>query len=220
MQKLKDLLRNARGSRDLGIEDSPLVLHEKLLIPDGIRLHEGKGESSIVILKDVTRQKQMEAIGTLAGGIAHQFNNALAIIVGHMEFMKMGFSEKGEVARYLEPMREAVQRMAQLNDHLLAYARGGKYQPKTLSLPRFIMDTLPLLKPSLKPSVVHVTELKEGETPVEVDTSQMQMVPSAVLANASEAIDGRGKIRIDCTDVQIVPEGIPGAFPLSPGSYV
>lgn len=67
----------------------------------------------------------MEAIATLAGGIAHQFNNALVAIVGSIDLLQMDLSGNPEVEKYASTMMSAVKRMTRLTDQLLAYARGG-----------------------------------------------------------------------------------------------
>lgn len=227
--KLNGLLQGREAGRDFPSYDPTMVLGGKLILPDVVRLQENKGKSTIVILRDVTQQKlmeaklfesqKMEAIGTLAGGIAHQFNNALAVILGNMEFLKMAYPHMQEGSRYLEPMLESVQRMAQLNDHLLAYARGGRYQPRLVSLADFIKDSLPLIQHTMGPAAHLETDLQDCDAYVNIDTSQMQMVVSALLSNASEALEGQGRIRLVCRSVEIAQEGVPGAFPLSPGAY-
>jgi two-component system cell cycle sensor histidine kinase/response regulator CckA len=117
-------------------------------------------------------------------------------------------------------MQRAAQRMTQLTGQLLAYARGGKYQPKNISVNDFVTDTLPLLQHTLKPSVYVETDLLHGVWKIRGDLIQMQMVLSAILANSSEAIEKRGRIRITCRN-EIVTEEKTRAFPgLKPGAYV
>jgi len=72
---------------------------------------------------------KMEAIATLAGGVAHEFNNALMGIVGNIELLRMDLPEDERRGKYLEAMKSAGYRMSRLTDQLLAYAQGGKYQP-------------------------------------------------------------------------------------------
>ena len=80
----------------------------------------------------------MEAIATLAGGIAHEFNNALMGIMGNIELLKMDLPENEKSDRYFEIMKRSGYRMSRLTDQLLAYAQGGKYQPKDLALDDFV----------------------------------------------------------------------------------
>ena len=72
----------------------------------------------------------MEAIGTLAGGIAHQFNNALSGINGNIEILTWHLPDDENIRRYVDPMKDSAQRMTNLTSQLLAYARGGKYKKK------------------------------------------------------------------------------------------
>jgi PAS domain S-box-containing protein len=142
------------------------------------------------------RTQKMEAIVTLAGGIAHEFNNALFGLTGNIELMRLSLPADATVKKYGEAMLVSTQRMVKLTNHLLAYARGGKYQPKAIYLGEIIEDTLPILMSSLDPSISIETEFQGDMAKVEVDRTQMQMVLSALLANASEAMTGEGRIRI------------------------
>jgi two-component system, cell cycle sensor histidine kinase and response regulator CckA len=230
-EKLRMILQGCTERFEPGSLDSPIVLDERLVIPDVVPLQKEKGDSVIVILKDVTRQKLMEAklleaqkmqaIATLAGGVAHQFNNALAVIVGNVEFMKMASHGNNDVGRYLEPIVDAVRKIARLNDHLLAYARGGKYHPKVVAIQDFIKETLPLIRHTMGPDVQLESIFQDVDAHVDMDTSQMQMVLSAVLSNASEALESQGKIRFECKKLEVLPDRRgPGASPLGPHDYV
>jgi PAS domain S-box-containing protein len=77
--------------------------------------------------------QKIEAIATLAGGIAHRFNNNLSVIAGNLELIRMDFPENENVNEYINPMRSSIQHLAQLTGQLLAYARGGKYKARTIS---------------------------------------------------------------------------------------
>jgi CheY-like chemotaxis protein len=164
--------------------------------------------------------QKMEAIGTLAGGIAHQFNNALSVVTGNIDLLEMHFPADENVAVYIKEMKSSVCWMTQLTAQLLAYARGGKYQAKTVSLSNFVRDTLPLVKHPIDHAIHVDTELPRDILSVEADLTQMQIVLSAVLTNAFEAMEDKGRIRLTCRNTMITDETVE-AFPgLKPGNYV
>lgn len=163
---------------------------------------------------------KMKTIATLAGGVAHQYNNALAVITGTLDLLEMEVSENENVARYLGSIKKSALRMTQLTRQLLAYARGGKYRVETISLCDFVRDTLPLLIPGLKPTVKVETDLSVDVLKTQVDLIQMQMVLLAILSNASEAIEEEGCIRITCKNEVITKKNAKDFPGLMIGSYV
>ena len=162
----------------------------------------------------------MEAIATLAGGIAHEFNNALIGVSGNIELLQMDLPDDEKMNRYVGRMKDSTHRMANLTDQLLAYARGGKYQPKTISLNDFAECTLTLIMHSIDPAIRVETDLPRDVSPIEADLTQMQMVLSAVLNNAAEAIEGEGRIRIITRNEKIKEKIVKTDPDLKPGHYV
>ena len=190
-----------------------------------------KGEVFILTeFYDITEQKgleaklqrtqKMEAIGTLAGGIAHEFNNTLMGIMGNIELLKMNFSKDEGIDKHLESMKSAGHRMSRLTDQLLAYAEGGKYQPKNLKIDDFVIETLPILQHDLSPTVRVETHFQKDISFVNADNAQMQMVLSAILTNSNEAIEDAGLIKIAAENVDIDEDFIKQHPGLKPGPYV
>ncbi len=190
---------------------------------------EGK-PATLNLARDITLQRRletqlkdaqkMEAIATLAGGIAHQFNNALSVITGNIELLSMDLPDHENIKKHVGPMRDTAQNMARLTSQLLACARGGKYQAKTISLNDFVRDTLPLVKHTIDPLTNVDTDLPRGILNVKSDITQMQMVLSAILENASEAIEGPGRIRISTSNEEINEEFSKNHPDIKSGSYV
>lgn len=177
-------------------------------------------EAKNASVRDISGRKRTDSISTLAAGIAHQFNNALVGIVGNIELLKMDLPEDENIDKYLETMETSVRRMAHLTDQLLAYARGGKYQPKTISLSDFVEHSLPLIQHGMDPAIHLETDLSGETSLVEADPTQIQMVLSAVVTNASEAIDGPGCIRVTTRNQWIDEELAKPHSNLRPGYYV
>jgi two-component system cell cycle sensor histidine kinase/response regulator CckA len=172
-------------------------------------------------LEDQLRQAQkMEAIATLAGGIAHRFNNALLVITASLDLLEMELANREMKMKYIQPMKVSSAVMSELTKQLLAYARGGKYQAKVIFLSDFVRETLPLIEHTIKPSVYVETDLPHDLRPVKADVTQMQMVLSAIVTNASEAIEDQGRIRITCRNAEITAEEEKDFPGLEPGSYV
>lgn len=140
--------------------------------------------------------QKMEAIATLAGGIAHQFNNALAVILGNLELIQMDGPKDTQLMRFIKPIGQAGQKMVELTSQLLAYARGGKFQTQVTPAFDFVQNTLQLVGHSIAPNVDLETDLDENTDHIEVDQTQMQMLLAAILSNASEAMEEQGCIRI------------------------
>ncbi|MEJ2040377.1 MAG: response regulator, partial [Desulfosarcinaceae bacterium] len=163
-----------------------------------------QAEKEKMLLSNRLQQAQkMEAIATLAGGIAHQFNNALAVILGNLELIQMDGPPNEELMCYIKPINQAGQKMVQLTSQLLAYARGGKFQTQTLPAAIFVKETLRLVGHSMAPYVDLETNLSPDTNFIEVDQTQMQMLLAAIFSNASEAIEEQGKVRITLNNVTV-----------------
>lgn len=167
------------------------------------------------------RQAQkMESIATLAGGIAHQFNNSLAVILGNLELIQMDGLEDQNLARFIAPIDASSHKMVQLTSELLAFAREGKFQTQTLPAHTLVKDTLQLVSHSVASNVELETDLDENTDHIEVDRSQIQMLLTAILANAGEAIDGQGRIRISLDNFTVTERECLGHPGLHPGQMV
>ena len=164
--------------------------------------------------------RKMEAIATLAGGIAHQFNNLLSAVSGNIELMKLDDRDRQKYDRYFTPIENSIQRMAKLTGQLLAYARGGKYRVSHMSMIEFVRETLPLVEHTLKPTITVETDLPEKVSLVTIDVTQMQTVLSGILSNASEAIEKAGHVLISIRDEHITAKQSKETPGLVPGDYV
>ena len=179
---------------------------------------------------DITEQKRlearllearkMEAIATLAGGIAHDFNNALSVVNRNIELLKMDLADHENIDGYVESMLSSVRRMADLTNQFLAYAGGGKYTSKNISLSDFVKDIVPLIQRTIDPLVRVEKDLPDDISNIEADLTQMQMVLLAVIENAAEAIEGPGCIKITTRNEEIDEEFAEHHADLKPGRYV
>ena len=191
----------------------------------------------VALFDDVTEQKQakeekarledqfqqaqrMEAIATLAGGIAHQFNNALSPISINLDMLEMDYPGNEKIANYTKQMKGSAHRMVLLTSQLLAYARGGKYRAKIISINDFVENTLPIIHHVINPDIEIKTDLIPHTLNIKADQTQMQMVLAAILTNASEAIEGKGFIRISTKEGEIDKDFVKYHSNLKPGRYV
>lgn len=140
--------------------------------------------------------QKMDAVSALAGGIAHQYNNALFALSGGLDLIRLGTKEDPEIEEYVDRIDNIVQRMSDLTLKLLAYARGGKYKPQTIGVNDLVEQAAKQLKqqnedfsePELRaPSHMHF---------VYVDVTQMKLALSAIMTNAAEAIEPGGHIYV------------------------
>ena len=192
--------------------------------------NEEKITSYVAFIRDITDRKRtdeqaletqkMEAIATLAGGIAHEFNNALMGVMGNIELLKMDLPEDERRDKSFEAMKDSGHRMSRLTDQLLAYARGGKYQARDLKLDDFTIETLPILQHDLNPEVRVETRFQKDISYIKADPTQIQMVLSAIMANSNEAIEDEGTIRIGAENKDIDEDFVKQHPGLKPGLYV
>jgi len=195
-----------------------------------IRDHENNIVGTVLVFRDVTmankinnelaKTQKLESVGILAGGIAHEFNNSLMGIMGNIELLKMNLPEDERRDKYFEKMKLSSHRMSTLTDQLLAYAEGGKYQPKDLKLDDFVIETLPILQHNLSPTVRVETVFPKNISYIKADNAQMQMVLSAILANSNEAIEDKGIIRITAENKDLDEDFTKQHPGLKPGLYV
>ncbi|MCP4715271.1 MAG: response regulator, partial [Deltaproteobacteria bacterium] len=167
----------------------------------------------------IQQTRKMESIATLAGGIAHDFNNLLLGITGNLELMKMKVPATAAARPYIELIQNAAGNMADLTNQLLAYARGGKYFVDKIDLNHLISNALYFMQENEEADISFQAELSPESPCVEADSTQIQMLVSAVVSNAVEACEGTGVISIstDCLQQRDCADRYPQ---LTPGSYV
>ncbi len=150
--------------------------------------------------------QRLEAIATLAGGIAHEFNNALQGIMVNLEMLKKIFDDKMGIKEYTKNMETQMHRLVKLTKQLLAFAKGGKYRTTQMAVKNLVSETLELIQHSITPDIQIVSAFTNAMYEIDVDPVQLKMVISSVVLNAVEAIEGSGKITIRTHDLKITGE--------------
>jgi signal transduction histidine kinase/CheY-like chemotaxis protein len=154
-------------------------------------------ERERMALRLVEAQK-MESLGRLAGGVAHDFNNMLAGIMGYADLLQQQEQDPERKAD-LEAILRAAARSSELTRKMLAFARRGKNVVEGVDLNVLVHETVEMIRPSLRADVKVV--LEPGATwTVDGDPSQMSQVLLNLLGNANEAMPSGGTLRVRTTD--------------------
>jgi PAS domain S-box-containing protein len=143
--------------------------------------------------------RKMEAVAALAGGVAHEFNNALTGLMGNLELLGMENDIAPTSRDHYEAIKRTCFRMSGLAEKLLAYARGGKYRTKELTL----SQALDQAEESMRDVLADGVDLEMrigGQYQVALDPVQFHFIVRSLLINAVEAVDGQGQIRIGTRD--------------------
>jgi CheY-like chemotaxis protein/two-component sensor histidine kinase len=161
--------------------------------------------------------QRLEAVGTLAGGIAHEFNNILGAILGHGE---MALAGKGPALQHVRKIMTAGERARTVIDQILTFSRRGERRRRSVSVQPIVSETVGLLRASL-PATLDVRErLAAGDARIQGNAAQLQQVVMNLSTNAAHAMDGRGRLEIELDSVEIATELGLSHGRLAAGHYV
>jgi two-component system, cell cycle sensor histidine kinase and response regulator CckA len=182
-----------------------------------VRMAEARRKS---LEQDLFQAQKMEVVGRLAGGVAHDFNNMLGVILGNSDMALHDMSDDNPLRTYLEEIQEAASRSADLTSQLLAFARKQTIAPRVLDLNEAITSVLKMLKRLIGEDVDLAWVPAAEVWPVRMDPTQIDQVLANLSINARDAIDGVGRITIETANVtmdQAYCAENPGT---TPGEYV
>lgn len=176
----------------------PVVLPE-VVIRFQDRLERKKAEEERKQLESQMQQIQkLESLGVLAGGIAHHFNNLLAIILADSEMALMDLPEDSIVRKDLEEIRDTTQRAAVISRQMLSYSGKGALGMRPLDLSEVIESMAQLLEASTPSKVKVELDLKEKLPKIDANVSQLRQIVINLVTNATEAMQDRpGHIRVE-----------------------
>jgi PAS domain S-box-containing protein len=194
------------------------------------RVSTGGHELIIVIARDITqrlllerqlRQSQkMDAVGQLTGGVAHDFNNVLTVIIGTVEMLLEDLSGKPELAAMSRVIGEAAARGSQLTRQLLAFARKQPLQPRSTDINNLIVETAKLLRPALGERIEIESVLDAACWRALIDPNQLSTALINLAVNARDAMPDGGRITFRTANVSFGPQMSSASPEPGPGDYV
>jgi two-component system, cell cycle sensor histidine kinase and response regulator CckA len=184
----------------------------------------GDEQLLLSIIHDVTERdaleqqlrasQRLEAVGRLAGGIAHEFNNLLTVVLASSEMMVRKAASDSPVRPYVDDLSHAARRAAELTRELLAFSRRQVMQPQALDLNDIVSDMGGLLQRTLGSKVDIELDLADEDLEARVDPRQLEHVLMNLVLNARDAMPSGGTVTITtratavhAADATIVPPG-------------
>ncbi len=190
----------------------------------------GKVIGSVEFTRDITERRRteehlrqalkMETVGQLAGGVAHDFNNMLQVILGNVEIMRGKVEAGGGLEKHLLEIRHAAQRSADLTGQLLAFARRQPVNPKVIDLNEAVVGTQNLLQRLIGEDIHLVWHPGEGLWKVSIDPAQLDQVLANLAINARDAIPHGGTVTVGTRNLSLGEEYGEAHPEVSPGDYV
>jgi two-component system cell cycle sensor histidine kinase/response regulator CckA len=182
--------------------------------------HKAAEEERERLQAQLLQARKMESVGRLAGGVAHDFNNMLGVIIGYTELALARIDPSQQLFADLLEIQKAAEHSADLTRQLLAFARKQPVAPKVLNLNETVEGMLKMLR-RLIGEEIDLAWLPGGDLwPVRMDPSQINQIMANLCVNARDAISGVGKVTIETRTATLDDAyctGHPGAVP---GEYV
>jgi len=167
--------------------------------------HEGEPTGLLIIIRDISENKKlefqvqkaqrMEAIGTLAGGVAHDFNNLMMGMLGNISLILYDLDESHSHYQKLKNIEKQIETGTELTGQLLGYARKGKYESRPVNLNTVVQDTLSIFSRMKKEINTHL-ELSDDIYGIEADHGQIEQVLMNLYANSADAMPDVGNITV------------------------
>jgi len=207
---------NPRGIRAEGWYKN-LGGKDRYIIFDASPVLNIKGDmiAAIETLQDITQNKRLEeqlvhsqkieAVGQLAGGVAHDFNNILSALMGYIHLARMHMKDDAPSSIYIDQMLEATKRAAALTHSLLAFSRKQIMSPRPVNLNEIIKDLQKLLFRVIGEDIELTTILKAKDPMVMADPGQIDQVLANLATNARDAMPAGGRLSMK-TDIAEIDE--------------
>ncbi|OPZ22352.1 MAG: Blue-light-activated protein [candidate division BRC1 bacterium ADurb.BinA364] len=209
-------------------KDGALFTEEATISP--VRDANGQIVNYVAVKRDVTREleleqqlrqaQRMEAVGRLAGGVAHDFNNMLSVILGHADMALETIPETDPLREDILEIQKAGDRSAALVRQLLAFARKQTIAPKRLDLNDTIGGMLKMLSRLIGEDIDLLWKPSMDLWPVKMDPTQIDQILANLVVNSRDAIAEVGKISIETANVQFDEEYCARHAGFVPGCYV
>ncbi len=164
--------------------------------------------------------QKMEAIGRLAGGVAHDFNNMLSIILGNAEMILEDIEGTGPFIDEIQEIHKAARRSTDLTRQLLAFARKQTIAPKVLLLNKILDGMTKMLERLIGENIEFAWFSGPDIWPVKIDPSQVDQILANLCINARDSIKDVGKITIEIDNVRIDEEYCRNNRDFKPGDFV
>ncbi|MGH9719209.1 MAG: PAS domain S-box protein [Bryobacteraceae bacterium] len=204
--------------------------HISLEVSTRLIFDRGRPVAVLGIARDVTERKhleaqlrqaqKMEAIGRLAGGVAHDFNNMLTVITGYTQWMVEDMKPDDPLRESAAEVLLAANRAAALTNQLLAFSRHHILQPVPSDLNALVANIDRMLRRVIGEDVELVTNMSVNLGKVRVDQSQMEQVLLNLVVNARDAMPSGGRIVIETSNVHLDEAYARTHLNCSPGQYV
>jgi PAS domain S-box-containing protein len=188
--------------------------------PDGQYFFIGRDMTERIALESRLRQAQkMEAVGQLTGGVAHDFNNILTVIIGMTELLSDALARDSKLAPIVAAIDEAGSRGAQLTQRMLAFARKQPLQARNLDLNEIVSRTVTILQRTLGEDITLKTVLTEGLWDAFADPSQVEDALLNLAVNARDAMPNGGQLVIETANAVLDANYAAQNVEVTPGEY-
>ncbi len=170
--------------------------------------------------KQLNQAQKMESVGRLAGGVAHDFNNMLGVIIGYTELLLDNQEEGGAQYEDLQEILQAAKRSSEITKQLLAFARKQTIKPRVIDLNRTVESMLKMIRRLIGEDIDLIWFPCEGLLEVNIDPMQVDQIMANLCVNARDAIEGVGKVTIETDHVFVDSEYCRDHPEFIPGEYV
>lgn len=184
----------------------------------------------VVVFQDVTREikllnefkqaQKMESIGLLTGGIAHDLNNLLMVIMGYAELVERELPSDSSILNYISEIKDANQKASNLVKQLLAFARRQILKKETIQINEVIENILKMLRRILKENIELDVFFAPDLPPIVADRNAIEIILMNLCVNANDAMPEGGKIFIETRQTYLSEEDIKNLSWVKPGKFI